>query len=138
MRQVQVAFSGTLLDYQHAAEVARMFASEDAEVLDPVLMAWCDRKTGRTSPPAEGFNLRNRWHDYGASHGGMLEVDVGGDYAFIYADASGYEPYEPSPYCNIKDAQGNEYICQINLLGDRHDPTPEACTQIDEWTSKLT
>lgn len=138
MKQVHVAFSGTKLDYKHAAEMAMLLADEDAGIIEPVLVAWCDRKTGHTSPVIEGSNPRTRWHDYGVSHGGKLEVDVGDSFDFIFADSCAFDPYEASPYSNLKDKQGNEYVCQINLLTDKHSPTPEACTPLDEWTSKLT
>lgn len=36
------------------------------------------------------------------------------------------------------NTQGNEYLCQINLLDDPRRPTPMACVALDEWTSKLT
>jgi hypothetical protein len=126
------------LDYFKAAALAAKIAADDQEVIDPVLVAWYDRKAARMSPAIEGADVRSRWHDYGVSHGGRLEVDVGGDYAFIYADSSAFDPYEVSPYCNIKDKDGNEYICQINKLGDQHQPTVGACVALDDWTSKLT
>jgi len=138
MKQVHIAYSGAELDYRHAAELAKILAAEDKELAAPTLMAWCDRKLGRTSQVADGVDQRERWHDYGSSHGGKLEVDVGDSYAFIFADSEGFGPYEASPYCNLKDRVGNEYICQINLLDDSHQPTPQACTLLDEWTSKLT
>ncbi|HZV54458.1 MAG TPA: AF1514 family protein [Rhodocyclaceae bacterium] len=138
MKQVRIRFSGTEMDYSRAAELARVCAREDSGVADPVLMAWCDRKTGRTSPVIEGSDPRYRWRDYGASHGGQLEVDVGDSYAFIYADCSDFGRYEPSPYSNLVDDVGREYICQINMLADPHRPAPGACTPLDEWTSKWT
>jgi len=103
-----------------------------------MLMAWVDRKSERMSPAIAGADIHTRWHDYGESHGGQVEVDVGGDYAFIYADSSGYEPYGPSPYVNLRDDRGNEFVCQVNQLEDPHRPGGDACTAIDEWTSKLT
>lgn len=138
MRQAHIGNTGMALDYQQAAAMAAQIAQDDKEVLEPMLVAWYDRKGARMSPVIEGADLRSRWHDYGASHGGKLEVDVGDDFAFIYADSSAFDPYEPSPYSNLRDKDGNEYICQINLLGGGHQPTPEACTPLDEWTSKLT
>jgi hypothetical protein len=138
MRQAHITDMGMTLDYQQAAAMAAKLAGDDREVIEPVLMAWYDRKASRMSPVIEGAHLRSRWHDYGASHGGKLEIEVGDDYAFIYADSSAFDPYEASPYSNIKDKDGNEYLCQINLLSDQHQPTPEACTPLDEWTSKLT
>jgi hypothetical protein len=138
MRQAHIAASGMSLNYRQAAALAAKLADDDKEVIEPVLVAWYDRKGARMSPAIEGADLRSRWHDYGAAHGGKLEVDVGDDYAFIFADSSAFDPYEPSPYSNIKDKDGNEYVCQINLMGGQRLPTPEACTPLDDWTSKLT
>jgi hypothetical protein len=138
MKQAHIAYSETPLDYGHALALAATLADEDREVIEPVLVAWYDRKAALMSPAIEGADLRNRWRDYGVSHAGRLEVDVGGDYAFIYADSSAFDPYDASPYSNLKDSQGKEYLCQINLLSDPRQPTPEACVPLDEWTSKLT
>jgi hypothetical protein len=138
MRQAHLVHPATELNYPLAARLAAAFADTDTEVIEPVLVAWYDRKAARMSPAIEGADLRTRWHDYGASHGGKLEIDVGDDFAFIYADGSAFDPYEASPYSNIKDDRGNEYLCQINLLGDLQQPTAEACVALDDWTSKLT
>lgn len=138
MRQAHIADSGMALSYQQAATMAAKFADDDRDVIDPVLVAWYDKKGARMSPVIEGADLRNRWHDYGASHGGKLEIEVGDDFAFIYADSSAFDAYEASPYSNVKDKDGNEYICQINLMEGQKKPTPEACTPLDDWTSKLT
>lgn len=138
MKQVQLGQSPMNIDYGKAMALADEAVSHDKDVAVPVLMAWYDRKSERMSPAIAGADIRTRWHDYGASHGGQVEVDIAGDYAFIYADASGYEPYGPSPYVNLHDDQGNEYICQLNRLEDPHRPNQDACMAIDEWTSKLT
>jgi hypothetical protein len=138
MRQVHIEYPGADLDFAHAASLAQSLADDDRKVIEPVLMAWCDRHASRMSPVIEGADLRNRWRDYGESHGGRLEIDVGDDYAFVYADSSAFDPYEASPYSNLSDGRGNEYLCQINLLRDPHQPTPDACVALDEWTSKLT
>lgn len=138
MRQAHISDTGVVLTYQQAAALAAKFAEDDRDVIEPVLVAWYDRKGARMSPVIEGADLRSRWHDYGASHGGKLEIEIGGDFAFIYADSSAFDPYDPSPYSNLKDKDGNEYICQINMMGGQRKPTPEACTPLDDWTSKLT
>lgn len=131
-------FPAADLDYLKAAQLAATLADADTEVIEPVLVAWYDRKSARMSPAIEGADLRTRWHDYGASHGGELEIDVGGDYKFIYAESSAFDPYEASPYINVHDSLGNEYICLTGLLNDAHTPTVEACVALDDWTSKLT
>jgi len=138
MRQARISDPATDLNYPMAAQLAATFADNDAEVIEPVLVAWYDRKTARMSPAIEGADLRTRWHDYGESHGGKLEIDVGDDFAFIYADSSAFDPYEASPYSNLTDDLGNEFVCQINLLRDPRQPTAEACVPLDDWTSKLT
>lgn len=138
MRQAHITSPATDLNYLMAAQLAASYADQDAEVIDPVLVAWYDRKAARMSPVIEGADLRTRWHDYGASHGGKLEIDVAGDFTFIYADSSPFDPFAAGPYSNLHDAQGNEYLCQVNLLDKSHKPTAGACTPLDEWTSKLT
>lgn len=139
MRQAHITYPATDLNYHLAAQLASAMAEQDAEVIDPVLVAWYDRKGARMSPVIEGADLRTRWHDYGESHGGKLEIDVAGDFAFIYADSSPFDTYqEAGPYANLHDAQGNEYLCQIGLLKDSRTPDQGACVALDEWTSKLT
>lgn len=138
MKQIHLTVSSMKMDYAKAAMLAGTVAEEDAEMAAPVLVAWYDRNAARMSPAIAGADLHTRWHDYGESHEGRLEVDVGGDYAFIYADSSAYQAYGPSPYANLHDRFGNEFICQINLLKDPHQPNREACMALDEWTSKLT
>ncbi|MBI4742531.1 MAG: AF1514 family protein [Betaproteobacteria bacterium] len=138
MRQAHIAYHAKDLDYPKAALLAATFAEKDLDVIEPLLVAWYDRKASRMSPVIEGADLPTRWHDYGASHAGKLEIDVAGDYAFIYAESAAFDPYEACPYTNLHDPQGNEYLCQTGLLGDPHVPTKEACVALDEWTCKLT
>lgn len=138
MRQAHIDYPGTDLNYLKASRLAASLADDDGEVMEPVLVAWYDRKDAKMSPVIEGADLRTHWHDYGASHGGKLEIDIGDDYAFIYADSSAFDPYEACPYANLHDAQGNEFLCQIGLLDDPHVPQKKACVALDEWTSKLT
>lgn len=138
MRQAHISYPATDLNYLKAARLAASLANDDSEVIEPALVAWYDRKDSKMSPVIEGANLRTRWHDYGASHGGKLEIAVGDDYAFIYADSCAFDTYEACPYANLHDAQGNEYLCQLGLLDDPHVPQKKACTALDEWTSKLT
>jgi len=138
MRQAHITYPATDLNYHIAAQLASTAANEDAQVVEPMLMAWYDRKAEKMSPVIEGADLRTRWHDYGESHGGKLEIDVSGEFSFIYAESSAFDPYEASPYANLHDAEGNEYLCQIGLLKEPRVPNSEACVALDEWTSKLT
>jgi hypothetical protein len=138
MRQTHIEYLGRHLDYPMAAQLAASQAESDRDVIEPVLVAWYDRKSARMSPVIEGADLSTRWHDYGESHGGKLEIDVAGEYSFIYADSSAFDPHGPGPYVNLHDAQGTEYLCQTGLLKDAHTPNQEACVALDDWTSKLT
>jgi hypothetical protein len=115
-----------------ARALAFSLAESDSELLEPALVAWIDRSTGKTSPVLEGCAGPNGWRDYGISHGGRLEVDVDSGTSFIFAESSPFDSYEhfgPGPYINLRDAQGNESLCRVGGTD---------CVTLDEWTSKLT
>lgn len=114
-----------------ARALAFSLAESDNELLEPELVTWMDRSTGMASPVLEGCSGPDGWRYYGISHGGSLEVDVEGVTTFIFAESSPFDSYEhfgPGPYRNMRDAQGNESICQSD---------GSACVPLDEWTSKL-
>lgn len=140
MRQEHITRPDAALNYPMAVQLAADLVERDVELIEPVLIAWYDRRNSRMSPVIEGNDQRTFWHDYGASHGGKLEIAVGDDYAFVYGDSSAFDPYDhrDCPYANLRDAQGNEFLCQIGLLSDPHVPQKNACVALDEWTSKLT
>lgn len=145
MKTAHINYTGMDLDHQTARMMAAVFAEKDPELIEPVVVAWRDNKTTETSPALEGCAVETSWHDYGVSHSGRLEVDVNGEFDFIFADASPYETYgsdRPSPYINMHDQAGKEYICLTSRASHHphhpHTPSGEACVQLDEWTSKLT
>jgi hypothetical protein len=141
MKTSHISHSGTDLDYKSASALAALMASKDSNVIDPIIVAWRDKKTSRMSPVLEGCAVETSWRDYGVTHGGKLEIDVNGEFDFIFADSSAFDSYGPSPYINLHDQRGNEYLCQANALRSPHNPknpSREACTALDEWTSKLT
>jgi len=138
MREAHISYAGLDLNYKKASTLAANLANSDTGIIDPVMVAWYDKKDARMSPVVGGNNIDMLWHDYAEKHGGILEVDVNGEYDFIFADSSAFEPYGPSPYINLRDRSGNEYLCQINALRDPHNPNKEACVALDDWTSKLT
>ena len=90
------------------------------------------------SPGVPGADANTRWRDYGMSHSGLLEVDINGEYDFIFTDSRDCESYGPSPFVNLRDKSGHEYLCWKNGLKDPHVPSGQACVELDEWTSKLT
>lgn len=138
MKAVHLNFSGMDLDYKKASVIASSLADKDLNLIEPVMVAWHDKKTSRMSPVIEGGDLNTRWHDYGESHGGKMEVDINGEFDFIFADGSAFDSYEASPYINLHDQRGNEFLCQINALRDPRNPSQEACVPLDEWVSKQT
>ncbi len=118
--------------FESAKSLAFSLALSGNELLEPALIAWIDRNSDKASPVLEGCSGPNGWHDYGVSHGGRLEIDVGDEASFIFAESSPFESYEhlgPGPFVNIRDAQGIEMVCRINGV---------SCIPLDEWTSKLT
>jgi hypothetical protein len=118
--------------FESARALAFSLAESDAELVEPELVAWIDRSAGKSSPVLQGCAGPNGWHDYGVSHGGLLQVDVDGETSFIFAESSCFDSYEhfsPGPYINLRDAQGNESICRVG---------GKDCVPLDEWTSKLT
>lgn len=141
MKTAQLNYSGTNLDLATASALAATFADTDKDIIEPVLVAWHDKKANRMSPVIEGGDINTRWRDYGNSHSGKLEVDVNGEFDFIFADSSAFEPYGPSPYISLHDQRGKEYICLTKSLHDPHNPnipSKDACVALDDWTSKLT
>jgi hypothetical protein len=131
---VSQSFSGgaSASRFEAAKVLAMSLAESDPELLEPELIAWLDRSTAMASPVLEGCSGSNGWHDYGVSHDGRLEVDVGGEATFIFAESSPFDSYEHfghGPFINIRDAQGNEMICRAG---------GGACARLDDWTSKLT
>jgi hypothetical protein len=131
MKELNVSFSGLDVDYHMAARLAATIARE-LNSGEPIMVAWHDKRRSRMSPVIEGGDINTRWRDYGESHGGKLEVDINGEYDFIFADSAAFETHQPSPFMNVRDAQGHEYLCQINALRDPKNPTEEACVPLTE------
>ena len=131
MRDINVNLSGVDMNYKMASQIAHAIAHE-VNGRDPIVVAWHDKAQSRMSPAIEGGDINTRWHDYGESHGGQLEVDINGEYDFIFADPGQYESGFPSPYVSVHDAHGQEFLCQINALKDPNKPTEDACVKLDD------
>jgi hypothetical protein len=138
MRQIHIDYPGTGLDYNVARGLAASLAIDDPEIEEPVLMAWHDKGASKMSPVIEGGDINTRWHDYGESHCGQIEINVNGQYDFVFADAAGFDGYGPSPYVNLSDDSGTKYLCQRGLLRDPHQPEKDACVALDDYTSQMT
>ncbi len=118
--------------FMSARALAFSLAESNSEFIEPELIAWIDRAAVRASPVLEGCSGPNGWHDYGESHGGRLEVTVGDEASFIFAETGAYDSYEyfgPGAFINIRDAQGNEVLCRVGGT---------ACVPLDDSTSKIT
>jgi hypothetical protein len=118
--------------FNSARALAFSLAQSDPDLIEPELVAWLDRRSTMASPVLEGCGGPDAWHDYGISHEGRLEVDVGDVASFIFAESSQYDSYShfgPGPYVNLRDSQGHDLICRAG---------GKDCVPLDDWTSKLT
>lgn len=135
MKVAQINHPDLGLDYRTASVLATSLADADADIIDPVMVVWHDRKSSQMSPMLEGCVTETNWRDYGMTHGGKLEIEVNGEYDFVFADSSAFESYGPNPYINLHDLHGKEYLCNANAFRDPHNPknpSRKACTALDE------
>lgn len=84
----------------------------------PVIVAWKDDENGKSAPEIPG-GKGARWHDYGENNEGILELDVGEAYHFIFAEADGFT--EPDINLATLDDNGTEFLC-----------LDDACTEEDK------
>ncbi len=139
MKTAHLNFRSMDLGYKVASKLAAYFARKEFGLRNPAIVAWRDRRSSRKSPPAlEGRADPMRWHVYGETHGGELEVAINGEYDFILADTADFEPRGASPYISVQGLNGAEMLCQANVLRIPRRPGEDACTALDEWTSKQT
>jgi len=134
MKTINTSLPGTInaSRFDAARALAFNIAASGSEFIEPELVAWVDRSSARASPEVEGCYGPNGWHDYGLSHEGRLEVDVGDEMSFIFTESSPFDSYAHlghGPFVNLRDAQGVEMICRVG---------GKACVPLDEWISKLT
>lgn len=140
MKQIHVPAAAPM-DYRAAAALAAKYAGYDGEMEEPVLIAWHDRRHGLMSPAIAGANPDTRWRDYGNSHCGCLEVDVGDDFEFVFTDGAPYADYGdcgPGPYRNFSDSEGRQYLCDAHDGPGNGSLMGAVCVPLDEYTSKLT
>lgn len=83
---------------------------------DPVIVAWKDDKSRRSAPEIPG-GAEDRWHDYGISNAGKLELTVGDDFHFIFTEAAEFD--EPDlNLSSIKEADGTTILCVNNACSE--------------------
>lgn len=96
MDSIQLSVESSSTDFSQAR---RQAVGKAAEILsDPVIIAWKDNKLHRFGPQLPGAS-KDRWHDYGESNGGTLELSVGDNFHFIFTEASGFD----APNLNISN-----------------------------------
>lgn len=115
MQTQSVAASSSSIDFSQARQQAVAKASET--LTEPVIVAWKDDTTGRSAPEIPGGSA-DRWHDYGESNDGTLELKVGEDFHFIFTESSAFE--EPGLNLTSLEDNGTNFLC---LNG--------ACTEAD-------
>ena len=111
---------------------ATTMAEEQGGLIEPALVAWSDTTDGTSSPPAEWCPTTESWWEYGAAHGGRLEVHAGRR-SFIFAESSQFDSYDhfsPSPLVTIQDRSGRDWICLRSAMATS-DPDSTACILTD-------
>lgn len=101
------------------AEARSIAVSKARETIaEPVIVAWKDDNSGQFAPEIPGGSA-GRWHDYGESNEGALELQVGNAYHFIFIESAGFE--EPDLNLTSLEDNGTQFLC---LNG--------ACTEADK------
>ena len=91
------------------AQARRAAVDKAGEVLSrPVIVAWKDDNSGKSAPEIPG-GKGDRWHDYGESNEGVLELQVGNTYHFIFMEAEGF--VEPDINLASLEDHGVKFLC---------------------------
>ena len=96
-----------LIDFRQARRLAVVQAVD--KLSRPLLVAWKDDLSHLSAPCIPGSS-KDRWRDYGSSHDGRLEINIGDEYHFIFSEADEYE----SPDLNVvtlTEQDGTHILC---------------------------
>jgi hypothetical protein len=116
MESINVTTDKPSIEFSEARLAAVGKAGESLS--EPVIIAWKDDNSGRFAPEIPGA-ASDRWHDYGVSNGGKLELTVGDAFHFIFSEAADFD--EPDlNLSSINERDGRTVLC-VN----------EACTEED-------
>ena len=124
--------------FNSARDLAFSLAQSDNQLLEPEVVAWRDRPSGKESPVLHGCGGPDGWHHYGVSHEGRLEVIIDRETSFIFAESNHFDSYahfSPGPFLNLRDRAGREWVCLASSLAYPHNalaPSRTACTPVDE------
>ena len=106
MQTVAIPDTNTGTDFTQARQLAVGKASE--MLSKPVIVAWKDDKNGKFAPEIPG-GKGDRWHDYGESNDGKLELQVGDAYHFIFTEAADFD--EPDTNLASLEDNGTKFLC---------------------------
>ena len=102
----KVELQNSVGDFSQARRAA---VGKAGEMLQrPVIVAWKDDTNGQFAPEIPG-GKGDRWHDYGESNEGVLELHVGNAYHFIFMDAEGF--VEPDINLASLEDHGAKFLC---------------------------
>jgi hypothetical protein len=133
MKNVHIDYQGAVPDFKSASQLAKGIALQN-QIQQPTIMSWHQQSNQHMSPYYDGANPDSWWEKYGEGNGGRLEVRVGDEYGFVMMDSQGYETLGEMPLRNLSDESGRQYLCYTPILGRQSKkPTPEACTELDDW-----
>lgn len=132
MRTINIDYPYPELNYQMASAIAKDVGCE-SEMIDPTIISWHHSNDDNISPNFDGGNHNNWWQKFGEGNGAQLTVHVGNQYQFSLMDANQFERLSNFPLKNMKDSNGDEYVCLTPLL-KTNIPYQDSCTKLDEWT----
>ncbi len=133
MKNIHIEERGGRPDFRHASQLAREIALKNA-MQQPTIVSWHQHSNQHMSPSYDGANPESWCEKYGTGNGGELEVSVGDEFDFVMMDAKDYETLGRMPLRNLSDKSGHQYLCYTPILGlATNTPTPEACSELDDW-----
>lgn len=106
MQTITVPTPNTGTDFSQARHIAVGKASE--LLTKPVIVAWKDDQNGKFAPEIPG-GKGDRWHDYGESNDGKLELQIGNDFHFIFTEAADFD--EPDLNLATLEHNGTSFLC---------------------------
>lgn len=107
MKTIQVSMDNAEAEF---SEARRRAVSRAEEILsDPVIIAWKDENAGHSGPLIPGA-APDRWHDYGENNGGKLELEVGGNFRFIFGEAVDFFETDLN-ISSVEYDDGSRFLC---------------------------
>lgn len=106
MQTITISAQNTAIDFAQAHHLAVGKACET--LTKPVIVAWKDDTNGKSAPEIPG-GTGYRWHDYGESNVGKLELKVADAYHFIFTESADFD--EPDLNLATLEDNGTRFLC---------------------------